>query len=389
MKVAHINCLLGKRGVLGVEKKLGEQAKAAAELGLDMDILYFNFSRQLDNERLLFYSRGEGICRELLSMLFRYACVSEYIDADKYDLMVLRYSGADFSMFRDFLWNNAARIITEHHAKEVPEALMYNTTLPQKLITLFMERFLGPSIIRKCAGLIANCEEVKAYELRRAGCAIPSTVVTDGVSVEDVPFSGHAPYTGNELSLLCIAAFFDRWQGLDRVLRGLQDYTSQRPLLHLKVVGDVSAEDYHSARPLVDKKNVKVEFLGKLYGPRLEEVFGNTHLAFSPLAWFRKKINEGCALKTREYLARGLPFIIGHGDPDLDDAENYFLSIPPDNSPVDMHHVVEFAEQVLKTRGVSKAMRELAETRVDWKIKMLQMWDFLKSVSKGENSGNL
>jgi hypothetical protein len=132
-----------------------------------------------------------------------------------------------------------------------------------------------------------------------------------------------------------------------------------------------------------------VEFLGKLYGARLEEVFENTHLAFSPLAWFRKKINEGCALKTREYLARGLPFIIGHGDPDLDYAENYFLSILPDNSPVDMHHVVEFAEEVLKTRGVSRAMREFAETRVDWKIKMLEMWEFLKSVSKGVKSANL
>jgi glycosyltransferase involved in cell wall biosynthesis len=388
MKVAHINCLLGKGRVLGVEKKLGEQAKAVAELGLDMDILYFNFTRQLYNEGVLFYRRGEGSCRELFSMLSRYACVSEYIDVDKYDLMVLRYSGADFSIFRDFLWKNAARIITEHHTKELPEALTYNTTLPQKLITLFMERLLGPIIIRKCAGLIANCEEVKAYELRRAGCAIPSTVVTDGVFVEDVPFSGHAPYTGNELSLLCIAAFFDPWQGLDRVLRGLQDYTSQSPLLHLKVVGNVSAEDYRSARPLVDKKNVKVEFLGKLYGPRLEEVFGNTHLAFSPLAMFRKKINEGCALKTREYLARGLPFIIGHADPDLDDVQNYFLSILPDNSPVDMNRVVEFAEQVLKARGVSRAMREFAETRVDWKIKMLEMWDFLKSVSKGENSAN-
>ena len=389
MKVAYINCLLGKGGVLGVEKKLGEQAKAVTELGLDMDILHFDFSRQLDNEGVQFCKREEGICGELLSVLFRYACVPEYIDMDKYDLMVLRYSGADFSLFRDFLRNNATRIVTEHHTKELPEALTYNTTLPQKLITLFMERVLGPIIIRRCAGLIANCEEVKAYELRRAGCAIPATVVTDGVSVEGVPFSGHAPYTGNELSLLCIAAFFDPWQGLDRVLRGLQAYTSQRPLLHLKVVGDVSAEDYHSARPLVDKKNVKVEFLGKLYGPRLEEVFGNTHLAFSPLAMFRKKINEGCALKTREYLARGLPFIIGHRDPDLDDAENYFLSILPDNSPVDMHYVVEFAEEVLKTRGASRAMREFAKTRVDWKIKMLEMWDFLKSVSRGEKSANL
>jgi hypothetical protein len=160
--------------------------------------------------------------------------------------------------------------------------------------------------------------------------------------------------------------------------------------LHLKVVGDVSAEDYHSARPLVEKKNVKVEFLGKLYGPQLEKVFRSTHLAFSPLAMFRKKIVEGCALKTREYLARGLPFVIGHEDPDLYGADNYFyfLSVPPDDRPVEMDQVVEFAERVLKTSEISVAMRDFAEQRVDWKIKMQHMWNFLKCISKGHSSSN-
>lgn len=385
MKVAHINCLLAKNGLLGVEKKLAGRAKAISLLGLDMDIFYFNFGRQLQDNRVNFYRRVEGFPNRLLSVLHRYSCVTKHIDTDQYDLLVLRYSGVDFSLFSRFFRDNAGKIVTEHQAKELPEAYTYKTTLPQKMVTLLMERFLGPRMIQRCAGLIANCNEVKMYELARAGIPISACTVTDGVSVEDIPFSEHAGYTGKLLNLLCVATSFDPWHGLDRVLAGLEDYSSQKPFLHLKVVGDVSSKHLNLSSRLYHNANVKVDFLGRLFGPKLEETFKNTHIAFGPLAMFRKGIREGSALKTREYVARGLPFVIGHRDPDFEGVDEFFFRIPPDNSPVNMDDVVAFSERILNRKGVSESMRQFADDRLDWKIKMQQMWDFLESLFKKEN----
>jgi hypothetical protein len=92
-------------------------------------------------------------------------------------------------------------------------------------------------------------------------------------------------------------------------------------------------------------------------------------------------MQEACALKTREYIARGLPFVIGHRDPDLVDADGFFLSVPADSEPVHMDEVVTFAERVLTRKGLCGYMREYAEERLDWKIKMQKMWDFLKTIT--------
>ena len=384
MKVAYINCLLSKRGLLGVEKKLAAQARAIALLGLDMDIFHFDLARQLQDDRVHFYRRTEGSLGQVLSLFHRYSCISRRIDTDKYDLLVLRYSGGDFSLFSSFFRRNAGKIVTEHHTKELPEAYTYKTTLPQKALTLSIERFLGPEMIKRCGGLIGLTDEIKRYELDRAGVSIPACTIPNGVLVQDVPFSRHACYNGKVLKLLCLADAFEAWQGLDRILAGLQNY-SRKPFLHLSIVGNLPANQVYLYRSLNHNVHVRIDFLGRLCGSMLEEVCQNTHVAFSSLASFRAKVREACTLKTREFIARGLPFVIGHSDPDLEGVDEFLFRIPPDNSPVNMDEVVAFAERILNRKGVSDSMREFAEKRLDWKIKMQQMWDFLESVFRGRH----
>lgn len=386
MKIAHINCLLSKNGRLGVEKKLVERAKAVSDLGLDMDIYYFNFARCLQDDGIRFFKRKDGPANRLGSALWRYSCISRQVDADRYDLLVLRYSGGDFSLFSRFLRNNAHKIVTEHQAKELPETYTYKTSRPQKMIAVFMERFLGPKMIRRCAGLIGNCDEVRHYELERSRLSMPSLTLPDGVSVEDTPFSKTAPYKGDVLNLLCLATSFSPWQGLDRVLAGLAAYGGPKPRLHLKVVGEVSPEDLTLAKQLSHRPHVQADFPGRQYGPELEAIFKKTHMAFGPLAMFRKGLEGGSALKTREYMARGLPFVVGHRDPDLQGAGEFLLPVAHDDSPVNMKTVVDFAERILNRPEVSESMRDYARKRLDWKIKMKQMWDFLESVRRSPDA---
>ena len=229
MRVAHINCLLSKNGRLGVEKKLAARAKAVSALGLDMDVYYFNFERRLSDDGLCFFKRKEGPASRLGSAFWRYGCISPHVDADQYDLLVVRYAGGDFSLFSRFFRNNWQKIVTEHQAKELAEAYTYQTSLPQKLAAVLMERFLGPAMIRRCAGLIGNCEEVRTYELERARVSMPSYTVTDGVSVEDTPFSRTAPYGGRVLNLLCLATRFRSRAGLTLAGKVLSACASSLP----------------------------------------------------------------------------------------------------------------------------------------------------------------
>ena len=369
-----------------MEKKLAAQAKAIALLGLDIDVFFFSLKRQVQHKGVHSYAEGLGLFPQLLSVLYRYRPIARHVDTDQYDFLVLRYSGGDFSVFSRFFRDNGLKIVTEHHTKELPEAYTYESAPPQKAITVLMERFLGPRMIRTCTGLIGVTDEIKEYELDRAGSSIPACTIPNGILVQDIPFSGHAPYDGKVLNLLCLANSFEAWQGLDRVLAGLQNYSSAKPFLQLAVVGNVSPQHLSLSCRLRSNAYVKVDFLGRLYGPALEELFGVSHMAFSSLALFRKGMKEACALKTREFMARGLPFVIGYHDPDLDEiADEFFLPVSADDSPVNIDEVVAFAERILNQKGVSESMREFAEKRLDWKIKIQQMWDFLESISRRKN----
>ena len=380
MKVAFIDCLLTKHASLGVEKKFIERARASLSLGLNTDFFYLNSGRRLQDNRVHFCQWEQGFPRNLFSVLYRYSCIKKHIDTDKYDFLVLRYTGADFSFLSSLVRLHGRKVVTEHHTKELPEAFTYQTTLPQKLLTLLMERFLGPGMIRRCAGLVAISDDVRRYEVERAGVSIPSCAITNGVLVQDMPFSRHAHYDGTVLNLLCLASSFSAWHGLDRVLAGLAKYGSPSPLLSLKVVGNVSPEQQGWSSRLDENRYVKVEFLGRLFGSELEKVFEKTHIGFSSMALFRNNMKEGSPIKTREFVARGLPFVVGYSDPDLEGADDFFMTIPADNSAVNIDEVVAFAEDILKREGVSESMRQFAEEKLDWKVKMLELWDFLESL---------
>jgi hypothetical protein len=51
-------------------------------------------------------------------------------------------------------------------------------------------------------------------------------------------------------------------------------------------------------------------------------------LGVGPLALHRKHMDEACPLKTREYLAMGLPVITAHRDPDFPGPVPFLLELP-------------------------------------------------------------
>jgi hypothetical protein len=100
-----------------------------------------------------------------------------------------------------------------------------------------------------------------------------------------------------------------------------------------------------------------VRIHGVLYGSDLDEVLADCHLAIGSLALHRKVLKEACALKVREYTARGLPFVMSHDDPDLPAGLPWVLKIPADESPVEIDALVNFAEDVSKLPSLAKEMR--------------------------------
>ena len=171
------------------------------------------------------------------------------------------------------------------------------------------------------------------------------------------------------------------WHGVDRFIRGLHEYNahyanSTKIVLH--IVGD--GPELPHLKELTAELNQQdnVIFHGFKSGKELDEMFDMCHIALDALAGFRKGLTETSSLKSREYCARGIPFIASSKDADFPDGWEYVQKIPDDESPVDMNTVISFANRVVTNPNHPQKMREYAEEHLDWNAKMKLLKEFLE-----------
>lgn len=87
-----------------------------------------------------------------------------------------------------------------------------------------------------------------------------------------------------------------------------------------------------------------VRIYGHLSRSEYEALMANADIAIGPLGLYMKSMNEACPLKVREYLAYGLPVIIGYRDSDFPNGAPFLLELPntPDNVEKNLVRINEF-----------------------------------------------
>jgi hypothetical protein len=112
------------------------------------------------------------------------------------------------------------------------------------------------------------------------------------------------------------------------------------------------------------------------YAPLL----AHADVAIGTLALYRKDMGEASSLKVREYLARGIPTIVGYADTDFPEAPPFILRIPnaPDAVRTSMPDIRAFVERSLGTRVPREAVAHL-----DVSVKEAARLAFLREVVGG------
>jgi len=165
----------------------------------------------------------------------------------------------------------------------------------------------------------------------------------NGINVSLCPLRNH-DQKGKILYLLFVANV-SRWHGIDHIIRGIYEYKNNH-LICLHIVGN--GKDIPNLKKLVDNLHLskQVIFHGFKTGDELDSLFNSCHIAVGSLGLHRIGLSESSTLKVREYCARGIPYIIACGDPDFPDDYPYIFRVPPDESPIDIESVIDFAQKV-------------------------------------------
>ena len=96
---------------------------------------------------------------------------------------------------------------------------------------------------------------------------------------------------------------------------------------------------------------------GRLARAEYEPVAARCTVGFGTLALHRKGMEEACALKVREYLAMGLPVVLGNRDADIPKGAAYSLQLPNEERNV--------AENVERIEGFVEGWRGRRVARSD------------------------
>lgn len=170
----------------------------------------------------------------------------------------------------------------------------------------------------------------------------------------------NVPIETNDIVQLFCTAYFDLWHGIDRLLNGMIQYYEnggkRQVLLHLAGEGAAIPK----LKELAEHKLLrgKVFFHGYLDTEGLDRLYNICDLTIECLGCHRKGVAVSSSLKSREYLAKGLPMIYaGEIDVFMGKELDFALQVPSDESPIDIEQVLRFYDKL----QMSYTMAELTE----------------------------
>jgi hypothetical protein len=378
MRIAYVNFILTKR-LVGVEKKLDEQASCSPS---NFDFFLLNRFVEGKNGRLHLVKIDHG--RNYYNYLFKkFDLIQKSIDLSRYDLVVLRYPLADRTC-RQFV--QKYNVISEHHSDEIPELksnIIGHSPIQLKIasfVRLALEYKYGPAYRSKCKGIISVTDEIRIREAARSKAQMPSITVPNGIDVEAVRRTGFNRLDGRNLDLIFVASRFSPWDGLERVILSIKDYKGPWKV-RLHVVGDIKPSDTGTPG------GNNIIYHGIKKGDELDQVFSKANIAVSTVGLYLKKLREAASLKTREYMARGIPFLLAYDDVDLggvDEDKRFFLKLPNRREAIQIETVIEFLkdinEKFPRPSKLSEYMHRYAFEYMDWRPKMKKYLEFCKEI---------
>jgi len=299
------------------------------------------------------------------------------------DIFYLRYPGATRGLYK-LAKQFGSKIVSEHQSKEIDEIKSFKSQhpfglKPSKFLSWLLYYYLpiqheknwGVRFSKKVKAIVTVTNEIGKYQ-KLKGCK-NIIVSANGIGVSD--------YQVKSLSNICkpLKLLFLKgtstnaeWNGIYRLIHSIDKLEKNSSEIKLIICG-------HKIDGEIPQRNY-IEQRGYLKNEELNHLFDEVDLGVSTLALFKKNLQEAAVLKTREYIARGLPFIYAYTDPDLnEEAKEFALEFPNDDSFIDIEKVINFANTALSDKELPNKMRKYAEDNLDYEVKMKKVFDILKS----------
>ena len=188
---------------------------------------------------------------------------------------------------------------------------------------------------------------------------------------------------------IAVVALFASWHGYERLIKGLSNYytTGGNRKVFLHFAGDGPELAFY--RKLAVKLNISDSciFYGMQDHLQLNNIYDQCDLAAASFGCYKKNIYFSRELKTREYLAKGLPILFAERSDvwDIDELKPYLCGFPNDDSAIDINKVIAFYDKLYlgknenETAEMCKNIRRIAQNNLDMNKAMKSVIDYIKT----------
>lgn len=158
------------------------------------------------------------------------------------------------------------------------------------------------------------------------------------------------------------------WHGYDRVIQALP----QHPQISLMLAGNGPA--LPRLRTLTQDLGVdtQVSFLGQCDRNQLNQALQAADIGVASLGEHRRHAHSLSLLKTHEFLAHGLPVVLGDSDPAIPRVLPWIYQAEPGETPLALADLRNWLAQLRKTT-TAHDIRSYAQTELDVSIAMRQL----------------
>lgn len=215
---------------------------------------------------------------------------------------------------------------------------------------------------------------------------IPTLSISNGVDFDEM--LPRKPIKNKEgIHLICVA-FFSFWHGYERLLYALKKYVQEggNEKIYIHMVGE--GPELTEYKKIVEESKLSdyVIFHGKKIGGDLNQIYDLADIGVCSLGGGRKGLSgkgSSSELKSKEYLAKGIP-IISSGNLDILTDENFkYQLVFNDSEEIDMNKIIKFNRnnQEIPTEKMIKEIRSFAKEKCSVEKGMESVLKYLENLS--------
>ena len=284
-----------------------------------------------------------------LQLLYSSFLLGKLLKKIKFDLIYTRYR-----LYMPFMTKELKKykVIMEINSDDTLEF-----TLRSK-VTHYYNMLTRLYVLNTVNGFICVSKELQS---RFTYLNKPIEVIANGIDTSKYNLSQHV----NKVpTFVFIGTPNQSWHGLDKI---------QKIAEHFK-----EYQFYIIGTNGTNTKNIN--YLGYLDQEKSTQIIQNSDFGIGTLSLYKKGLTEASPLKTRQYLACGIPIIYAYKDTDLKGNETFALRLTNDEKNINYDEINSFVQKVYHKKEIKEDARKFAVDTLEYNIKEKKRLAFFQKV---------